>query len=702
MICLRSHSLEIRQRTAVCDRYTFRAACFLSLLLSLTALPGLISQTSNGSIRGRVTDPSGAIIQGATVELTSTERGTVLRSATNEAGLYLFAIVQPGDYRMAVQKEGFKQAQLARVSVEVAATIEENFRLDLGSIREEMTVVSEANTVDTLSSALSEVVTGSPMLDLPLNGRDTLQLALTQPGVLPSAVDGGPFGGLFTIGGGRDDAITYFLDGGNNTSVTYGVMVVDPNPDTVAEFRLIINNYSAEYGRSNGGVVSVVIKSGTNEVHGTAFDYLRNTDFNANNFFNKSTPGHYQPRPMLRRNQFGGTIGGPLTIPKMIEGKDRFFFFFGYQGQRQSSVLVGPQITTYTPTELTGDFSQAFNNAPPAELVRFLQTHPYFQSNPVLAAQGVINPASIDPVAQAYIRSNLIPTSPTGTLTPNGGASDNRDEFIVKTDFHIKSADHLSLTLVRSHNPQDYPFILNNGAPNVPGYPGNDLYDNYFGNVSYIKTISPSIVNELHFIAQRDFNSLNNPAAILPKPSQLGINITPDDAIGPTQILLNASNLQLGFNSNGPAHYADTTYNLTDSLAWSCRKHILKAGVSLTYVQNNAFFAFQTVGAFAFDGPAGIGSGTDLADFLLGVPDTYSQYSGANSAIRSHQVAGFFQDDWKVSRSVTLNLGLRYEYQSPKRDPENRNYMIIPGRQSVAYPNAPLGLLFPGDPGGLL
>ena len=226
---------------------------------------------------------------------------------------------------------------------------------------------------------------------------------MTQPGVLPSAVNGGPFGGLFKIAGGRDQAITYLLDGGNNTSVTYGVPVVDPNPDTVAEFRVIANDYSAEYGRSNGGLVSVVTKSGGNDVHGTAFDYLRNTDFDANNYFNQNTPGHYQPRPVLRRNQFGGTIGGPITIPNVVRGKDRFFFFFGYQGQRQDSVLVGPQVTTYTPAELTGDFSHAVNNGPPSGLARFLQTHPYFQSNPALAAQGIINPSSIDAIAQAYI-----------------------------------------------------------------------------------------------------------------------------------------------------------------------------------------------------------------------------------------------------------------------------------------------------------
>jgi len=677
----------------------------LSVLLVVGLVSPLMGQTATGTIAGRVTDASGAIIVGASVELTSSERGTVSTTTTNDAGLYLFPTVQPGQYRVAVQREGFKLAEVVKLTVNVGDQLQNNFKLEVGSVKEAVTVESESSLVDTLSSTVSSVVTGAPIEDLPLNGRDTLQLALTQPGVTPSiiGINGGNAaagvpGGEFTIAGGRDNAITYLLDGGNNTSVTYGVPVVNPNPDTVAEFRIIENNYSAEYGRSNGGVVSVVTKSGSNQVHGTAFDYLRNTDFNANNFFNQSTPGAYQPRPILRRNQFGGTIGGPITIPKVIKGKDRFFFFFGYQGQRQSSIQVNPQVTTYTPSELTGDFSHAVGGGPDQGVASFLSAHPYFQPNPQLASLGIIDPSKINPVVQKYISNNLIPTSPSGTLTPNGPALDNRDEFTIKTDFNITSTDRLSITLVRFHNPYDYPFVQS-GAPNVAGFPGNDKFDNYFGNVAYTKVISPTVVNEFHFTAQRDYNSLNNPAIKLPTPAALGIQITPDDATGPSQMLLNASNLQLGFNINGPAYFADTTYGYQDSVTWNRGKHTWKAGASLTYVQNNAFFAFAPNGAFSFDGPAGIGSGSDLADFLLGVPDYYYQYPAAFSAVRSHQFGAFVQDEWKVTPTFTVTLGVRYEYSSPKRDPQNRNYMIIPGHQSTEYPNAPLGLLFPGDPG---
>jgi hypothetical protein len=667
-----------------------------AILLFAGSAMSIQGQTAGGSISGRVTDSTGAVVVGATLNLTSVERGTITTSSSNDAGIYVFPSVPVGQYRMAITREGFRQAEVKQIDVNVNDHIEQNIQLEVGSSQQTVTVESQEALVETITSTVSAVVTGAAIQDLPLNGRDTLQLALTQPGVLPTVMQNsgvGPSQGEFTVAGGRDTSVTYLLDGGVNTSVTYGVPVVNPNPDTVSEFRILVNNYGAEYGRSNGGVVSVVMKSGTNSFHGTLFDYLRNTDFNANYFFNQSTPGAYQPRPILRRNQFGGTIGGPVK-------KDKLFFFFGYQGQRQSSVSVGSQVGTFTPAEVSGNFSRAANGAPPSGLVSFLQAHPYFQPNPALAAQGIIDPGSFDPVAKAYISHNLIPTSPTGTLTPNGGATSNIDEYDARADYEIASADRLTVTLVASKNPQLVPFLSGVGnAPNVGGYPGTNDYKDYFGNVSYTTVFTPSIVNEFHFTAQRNNILLNFPAMQLPTPSQLGIRITPDAATGPTQIFLNASGIALGFQANGPANYVDNTYLYADTATWVRGQHTWKFGGSLGFVQNNAYFAYQTNGGFTFSGPTGIGTGLDLADFLLGLPDQYAQWPKAYSAVRSQQYGLFAQDEWKAASNLTLTLGLRYEYQTPKYDPQKRNYMIVPGKQSQLFPNAPLGMLFPGDPG---
>ena len=200
----------------------------------------------------------------------------------------------------------------------------------------------------------------------------------------------------------------------------------------------------------------------------------------------------------------------------------------------------------------------------------------------------------------------------------------------------------------------------------------------------------------MHVTAQHDNNNLNNPAAQLPGPNVLGVNITPDQTTGPSQIVFNNSGAYVGFNLNGPARYADTTYLFADTLSWTRGRHTLKAGASIGIVQNNAFFSYAVDGQFFFYGS---NTGSDLADFLVGAPEYFDQYPKGHSAVRSQQYAAFVQDEWKVTPRMVLTLGLRYEYSTPKSDPENRNYMIIPGDQSVKFPNAPLGLVFPGDPG---
>jgi hypothetical protein len=254
----------------------------------------------------------------------------------------------------------------------------------------------------------------------------------------------------------------------------------------------------------------VVSKSGTNQIHGTLFDYLRNKDFNANNFFNQSNgPESYSPVPTLIRNQFGGTLGGPLTIPKLVNGKDRFFWFFSYQGQRQNNTVVGSQVATFTPAELGGDFSHASNGGPDPGVAQFLASHPYYQANPQLAAHAIIDPTRFNPVSQAIIKNESIPTSASGILTPNGTATDNRDEFSGKTDFNITPNERLSVSLATFRNPQLLPFQEVNGfatpggQPNVPGFPSLSVFNRYFGGISLTSVITPALLNEAHFSAQR-------------------------------------------------------------------------------------------------------------------------------------------------------------------------------------------------------
>jgi len=689
-------------------------------------IPGiLLAQVGTGRVLGTITDESGATIAGAKVTVTNALTNIHWETTSGSDGSYQVLDLPIGKYSVTAEHEGFAKAVTAVLELEINQALRIDVRLKVGSVAEVVKVEALAAQVETISPTVGGTVTGAPIQNLPLNGRDTLDLALTQPGVLPSS--GSPFSGngvptgKFTIAGGHDNSISYVLDGGSNTSVTYGLPVADPNPDTIAEFRVLTNNYTAEYGRSGGGIVLQVMKSGTNQYHGSVYDYLRNDAFNANTFFNKSNAEDLQPRPVLKRNQFGATIGGPISIPHLYDGKDRLFFFFGYQGQRQNSTLVGPKFSTFTPAELNGDFSQAGPTGGPAPgVVCFLTgyypdgtgcaldanqnpipgtPHPFFQSNPSLAAQGIIDPNKIDPVAQAYIRAGLLPTTPNGLIVPNGPATNNSDEYDAKVDWNVSAKDRVTFTMSINHNPVLYPFLATTSfgsAPNVDGFPGLNRTDEYFGNLGYTRTVSQTMLNEFHFTAQRGQYRLNVPQRDLPGPQDLGINITPDDVTGPTQMLFAGSGLQIGFNVNGPARFADNTYGYTDTFSWMHGHHTWKFGASMNIVQNNAYFDFAVDGQYGFYGTA---TGSDLGDFLVGVPGYFEQFPRGYSAIRSHQYAAFAQDEWKLNRRLTLTLGLRYEYTTPKSDPSGRQYMIIPGLQSTRYPGAPLGLVFPGDKG---
>ena len=317
--------------------------------------------------------------------------------------------------------------------LEINAALRFDIRMEVGSLAEVVEVQAEAVGVETVNPTLGQSVTTAAIGNLPLNGRNVLDLALLQPGVTPTS-DRSCGACTFSVAGSKGDSVTFLLDGGINNNLLDNSVVFNPNPDTIEEFRILTSNYTAEYGRNSGGIVSTVVKSGTNTLHGSLFEYLRNDAFNANTYFNNEQG---IDRPVLKRNQFGGSLGGPLVIPKVINGKDRVFWFFGWQSQRQTSMVQNPAVATYTPSELAGNFSQSNSDrtGPDPNVVDFLQRNPYYQPNSGLAAQGIIDPSRISSVLQNYIKAGLIPTSPTGILFPQGSETRNYNEYLGKTRY---------------------------------------------------------------------------------------------------------------------------------------------------------------------------------------------------------------------------------------------------------------------------
>jgi hypothetical protein len=685
--------MNSKARISILRRYILFASIGLFLACSSAS-----AQTATGRIIGTVTDPLRAVVAGAKITVINTGTNASWSTVTNSDGFYQVLELPVGSYSVNAERKGFSKVVTEPQPLDINQSLRIDVQIKVGSLSDVVRVEAQASQVETVSPTIGGTVTGAPIQNLPLNGRNTLDLALTQPGVVPIADDLGTYGtsnggsngiGGISIAGGRGDAVTYLLDGGINNRVTSNQVVFNPNPEAVEEFRLLENNYTAEYGRNGGGTISEVIKSGTNSLHGSLYDYLRNDAFNASDFFDNAQGN---PRPVLKRNQFGGTVGGPITLPKLVSGRDRFFFFFGYQGQRQTATVNQGFVTTYTPAELAGDFSNFNGAGPDPAVVAFLQSHPYYQSDPAKALQAIIDPTKIDPVAQKYIASGLIPTSPTGQIFPEGRQTDNVNQYLGKFDFYATQNDRISLTIGSNKEPILNPFF---GA-NVPGFSAATTTWDYFANIGYSKTISANSVNEFHATGQR-WNATTVPASHPPVPSALGINIQSDDILGSPNLYFN-SGLSVGFDPN-VSWKADNTYAFTDTFTWIRGRHTWKFGGRFAIMQENSVYAYQTNGSFYFYGPGSVGSGNDLADFLFGAADEYYQSSEAPSNEHQKQYALFAQDEWKVTPRFTLTLGLRYEYTSPEKDKRGFSFTILPGVQSQRFVNAPLGLVFPGDPG---
>jgi hypothetical protein len=648
----------------------------------------IMAQDATGRIIGVVTDPSGSVIPKVKITVTNAETGATANATTADDGSYQALLLPIGTYRVAAEAQGFRKAITAPQQLEINQSLKLDIKMEVGSTAETVQVESSASGVETVNAQLGMSVTGAEIHSAPLNGRNVMSLATLMPGVIPNSSLTTAGGTSFSIAGGRPDSVTFLLDGGMNNNLLSNALVVNPNPDAIAEFKVLTSNYNAEYGRNAGGIVSVVTMSGTNTFHGALYDYVRNNDFNANSFFNNQQG---LPVPILKRNQFGAVISGPVFIPKVIHGRNKLFFMVSYQGQRLSQLSTSSKITTFTPAELGGDFSHSgTGGAPDANVVSWLKKYSYFQPNAALAAQGIIDPTRIDPVAKNYIKANLIPTAGNGALFFQGAGTNNADELTEKIDFLATEKDKITVTLSSSRNP-----ILTPGNPTYP-YVGNN--DRYAGTVSYIKTISPTMLNEFRFTAQRNNGLQASPATTLPKPNALGINIISDDPSGPTNLGFN-SGLTTGFSPQGPTHLIDNTYIWSDVFTMTKGRHGLKMGFSYTPYQNNTNYDFYINGEFFFYGTGGGSfSQNDRADFLMGLPDEYLQFGKAPSNIRTHNVSGFFQDEWKVRPNLTLSLGIRYEYSSPKLDLQGRSFSLDYGVQSTVFPGAPKGLLFPGDP----
>ncbi|HEX2777647.1 MAG TPA: carboxypeptidase regulatory-like domain-containing protein [Candidatus Acidoferrales bacterium] len=636
---------------------------------------------TNASLRGTVTDQSGGVVVGAKITLTNTATGISLDTVTRTDGSYLFDLVQVGKYKLTVEKPGFETFIQAGITLELNQNGRVEVSLKVG--RESQTVEVTANVaqVDTTSAVLGKVENERAIRDLPLLDRDTLQLGLLQAGVFPPDQDDGS-GNPFSVSGQRSESLTFLLDGANNTDFLGNNIVVSPNPDAVEEFKILTNNYDAEYGRTSGGIVNQITKSGTNAFHGDVFEFLRNDVLNSTDYLADGLKSAY------RRNVFGATLGGPVK-------KDKSFFFLAYQGTRRGEGMTPSPIAVLSVPERSGDFS--------ADTVQLV--------NPITGSPYPNNQVPVNPVIANYIAKYMPLPSPgqTNIFTASPLAAINDDQGIAHWDYNATPQDTISFAYLvddtRGFFPEEGGTISSatglqpsGSGGDVPvGSGGLESTRNQIGTFTWTHTFSSGKINEFRFGASR-YASTQAVPTDRTSPETLGFtNVTPADPAGVAPPIIFGPSFTLGPSGQGPTKLHRASFEWSDNFTWTRGKHEIKFGVDLTRIRNNFDFDFFNNGSYDFT--FGDFTGDEYADFVAGFWDNYFQSSPATYGIRTGSAAGYIQDTWKILPRLTLNYGLRYEYYVPQHDIHNEILGWFPGQQSTVFPLAPPNILYPGDPG---
>ena len=674
----------------------------LALVCAVTAR----AQTISGSIRGTVTDGSGAVVTGAKVTAANDETGLQRSVASNAEGVYVLLELPVGHYRLEAEAIGFKKYVQDGISLDVNQQAAVAIHLAVGTATQQIEVTSNAPMIESTSTNLGQTVGEREILELPLNGRNFTQLGLLQTGVVPLTPGLLEAGGLaragqaYAVNGQRPESNNFLIDGADNFDTVDGGLVLEPPIDAIAEFRILTHTANAEFGHSTGSTTNIITRSGTNEYHGTAWEFFRNNDMDAKSFFADSV----EP---LHRNQFGGVFGGPIK-------KDKTFFFLYYEGVRDSQ---GETTRTTVPSdaERTGNFAdqctlnngtfnsqglcmdnvtgqisqtgQLFNffvppNTPPQPL-------PYNQL------------PAINPLSQNLLQYYPLANSGAFTYVGTQMYTTNSDQFGVRVDHYLTDRDMLNFRYSFGQSADTDP--LPQGGANVPGFPvaTNQREQNFVAQETH--TFSNILVGTLRASYLRNKFLLGNNINHT-DPASLGFVYTPslEDAIGPPFIQVGGY-ASIGDPITGPRNTYQNTWDFTGGLTWIKGRHEYKFGGGYQYDQINVLNGIATNGFFVFSTfPLGNlqGAGPAIADFLFGQPVVFLQGGGNFSRhLRGQAFNLYAQDTWKLTRKLTVNYGLRYEVPSPYTETHNYMNLWIPGRQSVVYPTAPEGLLYPGDPG---
>jgi hypothetical protein len=664
----------------------FRSLVFVLAMLS--AGLGVSAQQITGSIRGAVQDPSGALVQAAAVSARQTETGLTRTATTEPSGAYILLELPVGHYELQVEAKGFQKYVQQGITLNVNETAVIPVHLAVGAESQVVQVDADAQLIQSTVTSLGKTVSEREVLDLPLNGRNFTQLGLLQPGVVPLtpglAEAGGSLraGQAYAVNGQRPESNNFLIDGANNFNGVDGGFVLKPPVDAITEFRILTHNASAEFGQSLGSTTNIITRSGTNRFHGAVWEFLRNDVFDATNYFAATT----EP---LKQNQFGGTFGGPIR-------KDKTFFFAYFEGFRNRQGETDSS-TVPSVAERQGDFSAlcpegftaGFCNNPNHQLFNVFLNQPYPGNQYPVDTQ-------TNPLSQNLLQYFPFPNNGPNVFTSTQVVRQDSNQGGVKIDHYLTASDILNLRYSIIDGDQFNP-IPTSGA-SVPGFPvGQDQRAQNFV-IQETHTFSPNTIGVFRFSYLRNKflfgEHVNNTT-----PASLGFQYTPSlaAAVGPPSIQV-AGYTTIGNPITGPRDTYENAFDYSASLSWVHGRHELKFGGGYQHLQVNALQGIATNGFYVFAGFPVVPDA--FASFLFGQPVVFLQGLGDfERGIRGNAVNGYVQDTFKATSRLTFNLGLRYDLPFPYTEIKNRQTLWIPGRQSTVMPDAPNGLLYPGDKG---
>ena len=664
--------------------------------LALVCAP-VLAQEVSASLTGVVTDPSGAVVANASVTLRDIDRGTLWPTETNEAGIYFFPRVPAGNYELKIEARGFKTATRTNIGLEVNQRGRVNLTLEVGAVTESIDVTGEAPLLQTDTTIVGSTITSNNLSNAPIRSRNYIVLTLLAPGVTTTNPAGflndqrTTGGGRPYVNGNRKEANNFLLDGIDNNQVSDNLTSYMPNLDAISEVKMITNNASAEFGNFQGGVVNVTMKAGTNALHGSWFHFFRNEKLNANAWSRNWTlgaDGKSLPRGFIRYNSFGGTLGGPVEIPKVIHGKDKLFFFMDYMGVRRPTPPTIGTPTLIPEAFRRGDFSRLLANTG-NEVGRSIQLYNPFSLN----AQGQRTPFTNNqiplslqsPVARnLFADQSLYPLPINNNFRQNYISSSssrlNLDQGDMRVDAKPSERDDISVRYAHSFQA-------------IPGFASFPLSFNSFNNspfkagvVNWTRTISPRLVNEVRIGVNRI--TLHNGGEDKGYPDlnqKLGIQGVNSTGLLAINLINGVASIGGSSNIGTQQLFANATFHYADNLTIIRGRHSMKTGFNILRQRMNTFYAGNNgrIGFMEFNGQYTATSSAAVAwpdsDFFLGLPSRLGR--GLSSGTWGHRkiIWGFYyQDDWRITDTLTLNLGLRWEYHTPLIEVKDRQSNFEP------------------------